>query len=142
MFLLPARWLLTRVSPELLPITFQALLILPLISSLALLMSSPIFLHTHLHVPLIEQQQQTQQFDDSAAGTTSTNEESGGDYDSPPPTAAPVDYWSHLVFCIEDWNYGGELGKEGVAIAIQMSAELPCLIKNLNQTLTMLLTPN
>ena len=90
-----------------LTITFQALLILPLISSLALLMSSPIFLHTHLHVPLIEQQQQTQQFDASAAGTTTINEESG-DYDSPPPTAAPVDYWSHLVFCIEDWNYGGE----------------------------------
>ena len=70
-------------------------------------MSSPIFLHTHLHVPLIEQQQtQQQQFDNSAAGT-SVNEDSS-DYDSPPPpTAAPVDYWSHLVFCIEDWNYGG-----------------------------------
>ena len=32
----------------------QALLILPLIAMLALLMSSPIFLHTHLHIPLID----------------------------------------------------------------------------------------
>ena len=33
---------------------FQALLILPFISVLALLMSTPIFMHTHLHVPLID----------------------------------------------------------------------------------------
>ena len=67
-------------------------------------MSSPIFLHTHLHVPLIEQQQQTHQ---DSQHDNSLGEESS-DYDSPPLAAAPVDYWSHLVFCIEDWNYGGE----------------------------------
>ena len=58
------------------------MLILPLITVLALLMSAPIFLHTDLSVP---------------------HWASSGDGNP----------WSHLVFCVEDWNYRGDDGIRG-----------------------------
>ena len=84
----------------------QALLILPLICVLALLMSTPIFLHTHLHVPLIDGANSGE-----VAAAPVAGERSGEDDDYEPHPA--VDYWSHLVFCIEDWNYGGEITSHG-----------------------------
>ena len=88
----------------------QALLILPLICVLALLMSTPIFLHTHLHVPLIDGADSGEAA--AAAASPVAGERSGEDDDDYEPHPA-VDYWSHLVFCIEDWNYGGEITSHG-----------------------------
>ena len=65
---------------------FQAICSLPFLYMLSFLMASPIFFHSHLHVPNIV-----------ADGGTGSNYEDDED-----------DYLSHLVFCIEDWNYHGK----------------------------------
>lgn len=51
---------------------------LPFIALISMLMGLPVFVHTHLHIPEMAL-------------------ENNGD-----------NFWSHLVFCIEDWTYGGK----------------------------------
>ncbi|XP_059082512.1 neuropeptide F receptor-like [Tigriopus californicus] len=55
----------------------QSLIMLPFIALISMLMGLPVFVHTHLHIPEMAL-------------------ENNGD-----------NFWSHLVFCIEDWTYGG-----------------------------------
>ncbi len=81
-----------------------------MIFALALLMSTPIFFHTHLHIPEIAPEEGIEPA--SPQNFAVTDEDVA---DSPAiadfEQDEVEDYWSHLVFCIEDWNYGGR-GKE------------------------------
>ncbi len=58
--------------------TNDAALLTPVGIVLALLMATPIFFHTRLHIPF------------SDTNDTSDTE---------------TDDWSHLVFCVEDWKF-------------------------------------
>jgi hypothetical protein len=89
----------------------QAILILPLIFLLAMLMSTPIYMNSHLHIPELAK---------SPASETEAREAANAEayYGSQEEEEVVEEeeedenHWSHLVFCIEDWNYGGKQEKE------------------------------
>ena len=89
----------------------DAALLTPVILVLSLLMATPIFFHTKLSLPFAEiivndtadhtsggseQEPETE----AAAGTGSDDNGGGGGFE--------VKDWSHLSFCVEDWNFGNE----------------------------------
>lgn len=59
---------------------------------LSLAFASPVYFNSHLHIPVF--------------GDSSENGENGTGGSS-----SEEDFWSRLVFCIEDWNFEGRKKK-------------------------------